>query len=63
MKKYSFFNLIIILLLTTLMTSCSRKVGCYYSIDYPVKPNSTYVTHLACETENYTKISITDTEP
>lgn len=35
MKKYSLIGILLILMLTTLLTSCSRKFGCYYSIDYP----------------------------
>ncbi len=39
MKKYSFLIAGMMLLLTISLTSCSKKVGCYYSEFYQLKSN------------------------
>jgi hypothetical protein len=59
MKKYALSCLFILLTLTILLTSCSRKLGCYYSIDYPVREHTTDIINHECAVESYSCISAT----
>lgn len=57
MKKYSHFSILLILLLTALLTSCSRKYGCYYSIDYPAMHEPTTAMQPECAIESSVQVS------
>jgi len=63
MKKFSFsvFNLCLLVVVTMMITSCSRKVGCYFSYT-PVVEMKERITVTSMDTYSLEKIPASATE-
>lgn len=53
MKKFSFYSIFVLVTLTMLMTSCSKKLGCYYSVEYPIQLKQKEISHTECALETF----------